>query len=116
MFLTLFAQLTYVSVLRCSVGLNYYGFLVNEGMGIILVIETFIYLFIYFNIFIQDNKFSKAVFQLGHVTFCLHAPRVLHILRCLSNLFHYMIHYLVYILHMTISYFFLHITIFYYTI
>ncbi len=26
-----------------------------------------VYLFIYFNIFIQDNKFSKAAFQLGPV-------------------------------------------------
>ncbi len=33
------------------------------------MICVFIYLFIYFNIFIQDNKFSKAVFQLGPVWF-----------------------------------------------
>ncbi len=38
---------------------------------ICLLLSTFtIYLFIYFNIFIQDNKFSMAVFQLGpyHLT------------------------------------------------
>ncbi len=41
MILTLFAQLTYVNVLHWIVGLNYYGFLVNEGKGLILVIQTF---------------------------------------------------------------------------
>ncbi len=39
--LTLFAQLTYVNVLHWIVGLYYYGFLVIEGIGLILVIQTF---------------------------------------------------------------------------
>ncbi len=39
------------------------GFMSDECF--IKEIKGFIYLFIYFNIFIQDNKFSKAVFQLG---------------------------------------------------
>ncbi len=39
--LTLFAQITYVNVLHWIVGLYYYGFLVNEGIGLILVIQTF---------------------------------------------------------------------------
>ncbi len=41
MILTLFAQLTYVDVLHWIVGLYYFGFLVNEGIGLILVIQTF---------------------------------------------------------------------------
>ncbi len=41
MILTLFAQLTYVNVLHWIVRLNYYGFLVNEGIVLILVIHTF---------------------------------------------------------------------------
>ncbi len=32
-----------------------------------MILLNSIYLLIYFNIFIQDNKFSKAVFQLGPV-------------------------------------------------
>ncbi len=39
LFLTLFAQLTYVSVLHWIVRLYYYGILVNEGICIILVID-----------------------------------------------------------------------------
>ncbi len=41
MILTLFPQLTYVNVQHWIVGLYYYGFLANEGIGIILVIQTF---------------------------------------------------------------------------
>ncbi len=41
MILTSFAQLTYVNVLHWIVRLYYYGFLVNEGIGFILVIQTF---------------------------------------------------------------------------
>ncbi len=41
MVLTLFAQLTHVDALHGILGLNYYGFLVNEGIGLILIIETF---------------------------------------------------------------------------
>ncbi len=41
MILTLFAQLTFVNVLHWIVGLYYCGFLVNEGIGLILVIQTF---------------------------------------------------------------------------
>ncbi len=41
MLLTLFVQLTYVNVLHWKVGLYYYGFLVNEGIGLILVVQTF---------------------------------------------------------------------------
>ncbi len=41
MILTLFAQLTYVNVLHWIVGLYYYGILVNDGIGLILVILTF---------------------------------------------------------------------------
>ncbi len=41
MILTLFAQLTYVNILHWRVELFYYGFLVNEGIGLILVIQTF---------------------------------------------------------------------------
>ncbi len=41
MILTLFAQLTHINVLHWIVGLYYYGFLVNEGIGLILVIQTF---------------------------------------------------------------------------
>ncbi len=40
MILTLFAQLTYVNVLHWIVGLYYCGFLVNEGVGLILVMQT----------------------------------------------------------------------------
>ncbi len=40
MILTLFAQLTYVNVLHWIVVLYYYGFLVNEDIGLILVIQT----------------------------------------------------------------------------
>ncbi len=43
----------------CSMLLSY---LVLDGQS-----QLFIYLFIYFNIFVQYNKFSKAVFQLGPV-------------------------------------------------
>ncbi len=39
MILTLFAQLTYVNVVHWMVGLYYYGFLVNEGISLILVIH-----------------------------------------------------------------------------
>ncbi len=41
MILTLFAQLTQVNVLHWIVGLYFYGILVNEGIGLILVIQTF---------------------------------------------------------------------------
>ncbi len=41
MILALFAQLTDVNVLHWIVGLYCYGFLVNEGIGLILVIQTF---------------------------------------------------------------------------
>ncbi len=41
MILTLFNQLTHVDVLYWIVGLYYYGFLVNEGIGLLLVIQTF---------------------------------------------------------------------------
>ncbi len=41
MLLTLFTQLTYVNRLHWIVGIYYYGFLVNEGMGVIIVILTF---------------------------------------------------------------------------
>ncbi len=41
MILTLFAQLTKVNVLHWIVVLYNYVFLVNEGIGLILVIETF---------------------------------------------------------------------------
>ncbi len=41
MILTLFAQLTYVNVLHWIVGLYYFGFLVDGGIGFILVIQTF---------------------------------------------------------------------------
>ncbi len=42
MILTLFAQLIYVNVLHWIVGLYYYGFfLINKGIGFILVIQTF---------------------------------------------------------------------------
>ncbi len=41
MIFTWFAQLTYVSVLHWMVRLYYYGFLVNECIGLILVIQTF---------------------------------------------------------------------------
>ncbi len=34
-------RLTYVNVLHWIVRLYYYGFLVNEGIGFILVIKTF---------------------------------------------------------------------------
>ncbi len=40
-FLTLFAQLTYVNVLHWKVRFYYYGFLVNEGICLMLVIQTF---------------------------------------------------------------------------
>ncbi len=40
MILTLFAKLTYVNVLHWIVGLYYYGFLVNKGIYLILVIQT----------------------------------------------------------------------------
>ncbi len=35
----LFARLTYVNVLHWIIRLYYYGFLVNEGIGLILVIQ-----------------------------------------------------------------------------
>ncbi len=41
MILILFAQITYVNILYWIVGLHYYGFLVNEDIGLILVIQTF---------------------------------------------------------------------------
>ncbi len=41
MILTLFAQLAYVNVLHWIVRLYYYGFLVNEGICLILVIQIF---------------------------------------------------------------------------
>ncbi len=41
MFLTLYLQLTYVNVLHWIVRLIYCGFLVNEGIYLILVIQTF---------------------------------------------------------------------------
>ncbi len=41
MILILFAQLTHVNVLHWIVGLYYYAFLVNRGIGLILVIQTF---------------------------------------------------------------------------
>ncbi len=40
MVLTLFARLIYVNVLHWILGLYYSGFLVNEGIGLILVIQT----------------------------------------------------------------------------
>ncbi len=40
MILTLFAQLTYVNVLHWIVEHYYFGFLVNEGLCLILVIQT----------------------------------------------------------------------------
>ncbi len=40
MILNLFAQLTYVDVLHWIVGLFYFGFLVNEGIRLILVRQT----------------------------------------------------------------------------
>ncbi len=41
MILSLFARLTYANVLHCIVRHYYYGFLVKEGIGLILVIQTF---------------------------------------------------------------------------
>ncbi len=41
MILTLFARLTYINVLHWIVTLYYYGFLVNKGIGLIFVIQTF---------------------------------------------------------------------------
>ncbi len=41
MLLPLFAQLTYVNVLCWVVRFSYYGFLINEGIGLILVIQIF---------------------------------------------------------------------------
>ncbi len=41
MILTLFAQLTYVNVLYWIVVLYYHGFLVNAGIGLIIVIQIF---------------------------------------------------------------------------
>ncbi len=41
MILTVFAQLTYVNILHWIVEICCYGFLVNEGIGLILVIQTF---------------------------------------------------------------------------
>ncbi len=41
MFLTLFAQVTYVNILHWIVKLYYYGFPVNEGICLIFVIHTF---------------------------------------------------------------------------
>ncbi len=41
MILTLFAQFTYVNLLHRIVGLYCYGFLINEGIGVILVLQTF---------------------------------------------------------------------------
>ncbi len=41
MILTLFEQLTYVNVLHWIVGLYYCGFLVIEGICLILVIQIF---------------------------------------------------------------------------
>ncbi len=38
---SLFAPLTYVNVLHWIVGLYYHGFLVNEGIDLILVIQEF---------------------------------------------------------------------------
>ncbi len=38
MILTLFVQLTYAKVLHWIVGHYYYGFIVNEGIGLILII------------------------------------------------------------------------------
>ncbi len=39
----------------------------NYGWHFIPIPKDFILFFIYFNIFIQDNKFSNAVFKLGPV-------------------------------------------------
>ncbi len=41
MILTLFAQIIYGNVLHWIVGLYYFGILVNDGIGLILVIPTF---------------------------------------------------------------------------
>ncbi len=41
MILTLFAGPTFVNIVLLIVGLYYWGFLVNEGIGLILVIQTF---------------------------------------------------------------------------
>ncbi len=41
MLLALFARLTYVNVLHWTVRLYYYGFLVNEDIHLILVIDIF---------------------------------------------------------------------------
>ncbi len=41
MILTLFARLTYINVLYWIVRVYYYGLLVSEGIGLILVIHTF---------------------------------------------------------------------------
>ncbi len=41
MFLTLFIRLTYLNVLHYIFGVYYYGFLVNEGIGLFLLIQQF---------------------------------------------------------------------------
>ncbi len=50
MILTVFAQRTYGNVLQWIVGLYYYGLLVNEGIDLILVIQTFHHLFVVYYI------------------------------------------------------------------
>ncbi len=46
MVLSLFAQLTYVNLQHWIVGLYYYGFLVNEDIGLILVIQLLLVYYI----------------------------------------------------------------------
>ncbi len=55
MILTLFYQLTYINVLHWIVGHYYYDILVNEGIGLILVIQTIHLLLVYYILFKTGN-------------------------------------------------------------
>ncbi len=68
MLLTLFAQLIYVSVLHWMVWLYYYGFLVNEGIGLSFVIQTFVpsaLSVLYVKISIQPLSVWSTIFYLN---------------------------------------------------
>ncbi len=53
MFLTLFSQLTYLNILHWREGLYYLGFLVHEGICLILVIQL---LYVYIEDYIKYCK------------------------------------------------------------
>ncbi len=101
MLLTLFALLTYVSVLHGMVRFYYNGFLVNEGIGLILVIQT-----LYpssLSVLLQVNMSTQPLLQYDPLLFLLlYLSHIMIVLNEMS-LLHLMHYYFTDIMHIHVN-------------